>query len=112
MPARGSRETLHGDGGAPLSDTVLAVTAAPPLTDGADELVVFYSGHVEVGQRIAVGSTEGGDVVIGLEAIGWGDGAVRMATVRGDVTQNTAIAPAQCERGDAGLRIPAEKHRL
>ncbi|MCR9162549.1 MAG: DUF4350 domain-containing protein [Nannocystaceae bacterium] len=70
----GSSLRLFGDGGAPLSNTSLVVTSTPPLTDGVGELVVYYSGHVDTGvSGVAIGQIEGGDAVIGYEALGWGE---------------------------------------
>jgi hypothetical protein len=69
----GSTVRLHGDGGAPLSDTALTITDVGPLTDGVNELVVYYSGHVELGSATALGTIPGGDVVIGWQAVGPGE---------------------------------------
>jgi hypothetical protein len=73
LEALGSGMTLHGDGGAPLADTSLTITAATPLTDGVDDLVVYYSGHVELATGDAVGAIDGGDVIVARESLGWGE---------------------------------------
>ncbi len=56
----GSSMRFFGDGGAPLSETSLDILPVPPLTDGVGTLMVYYSGHVEVGAAgIALGSMPG-----------------------------------------------------
>ena len=69
----GSTLRMHGDGGAPLADTVLSIEPVVPLTDEVGELVVYYSGRVEVGTATALGTIPNGDVVIGWEALGPGE---------------------------------------
>ena len=69
----GSSLRMRGDGGAPLSDTPLQLMDVPPLTDGVGELVVYYSGHVEVGTAVALGSMQGGDAIIAWEQLGPGE---------------------------------------
>lgn len=74
LTALGSSMRMHGDGGAPLSDVSLSLMATPPLTDGVSDIVVYYTGRVEVGDSgISLGMMEGGDTIIGLEALGTGE---------------------------------------
>jgi len=74
LSSLGSSLRMVGDGGAPLSDTALVLTPTPPLTDGVSDLIVYYSGHVEVGVcGAALGAMDGGDVIIGVESLGWGE---------------------------------------
>ncbi|MCA9635675.1 MAG: hypothetical protein KC420_06550, partial [Myxococcales bacterium] len=80
LGALGAGMRLAGDGGAPLSQTSLTVSADPPLTDGVGELVAFYSGRVIPGPAtIAVGKIDGGDVVVAAEAVGGGGEVVAIA---------------------------------
>jgi hypothetical protein len=69
----GGTMVLSGKGGAPLAVTNLVVTPVPPITDGVSEIVVYYSGSVDIGEGVALGSVSGGDVVIGYEPVGRGD---------------------------------------
>lgn len=70
LGALGAGMRLAGDGGADLESTPLDITAAPPVTDGVNSLVAFYSGHVIPGPAtIPVGQISGGDVVVALEPV-------------------------------------------
>jgi hypothetical protein len=74
LGALGSSLSMVGDGGAPLSDTALVLTPTPPLTDGVSDLVVYYSGHVELGASgVALGAMDGGEAIVGFEPLGWGE---------------------------------------
>ena len=74
LEALGSSMRLSGEGGAPLSNTPLALAAAPP-TQGLTAVTAFYSGSVMVGDGLALGTMDGGagDVVLGYEALYNGD---------------------------------------
>jgi hypothetical protein len=69
----GGTMVLSGEGGATLEMTSLVVTPVPPLTDGVGEIVVYYSGSVDAGDGVALGVVDGGDAVVGYEALGAGD---------------------------------------
>lgn len=73
LASLGSSMRMYGDGGADLSETPLAVSPVPPLTDGVGDLVVFYSGRVDIGTATPLGAISGGDVIIGHEVLGWGE---------------------------------------
>ncbi len=69
----GSTMTFYGDGGGALESVSLEIDPAPPLTEGVDELVIYYSGSVDVGAADRVGTVPDGDTVIAREHLGWGE---------------------------------------
>lgn len=71
LSSLGSAIRVSGSGGAPLSQTSLAVTAVPKITDGVSSVVVFYSGSVSGGTLF--GRVPGGDAVMAYEKVELGD---------------------------------------
>jgi hypothetical protein len=69
----GSTMSLSGEGGGPLERVSLSIASVPPITDGVESVVVYYTGSVDPGDGISLGVIPGGDVVIGWEAVGAGD---------------------------------------
>ena len=83
----GSSLTFSGQGGAPLASTSLVVAPVPPLTDGVNQIVAFYSGSVDGGT--ALGTVSGGDRVIGYQRLGKGDTvAIADSSIFGYVMQS------------------------